>query len=167
MQIEIDRPVLWTSTDNDGETIEYMGILKAATDTHYTISFPDMGEIEVPQDDGEFTPVTDETYQSAIEEEVEEEVVEVKPKKAKVSRSDKMYSVVGFATDDRGNAKVRFTNDMKGRLKAFKRAGWTDVRLAEFGDATKRQLVEQLAEHDDFQDEAAQTMIQEWLDNNG
>ena len=79
-------------------------------------------------------------------------------------KTEKTYTAVGIAADDRGNTKIRVTNNLKGRMKAFKRAGWQDIRMVEVEEATtKRALVELLAEHEDFQDEAAQELIGEFL----
>jgi len=77
---------------------------------------------------------------------------------------EKTYTAAGIATDDRGNTKLRFTSNLKGRLKAFKRAGWTDVVMMEVEEPLgKRALVELLAEHEDFQSEQAQELIDGFL----
>lgn len=76
--------------------------------------------------------------------------------------TDKLFTVVGISSGD-GVFKVRFANDIS-RVKALTRAGHTDIRLAELPEAmTKLDAVLAIADMDEFQDELAQTLFNDYI----
>jgi hypothetical protein len=78
----------------------------------------------------------------------------------------KTFTVAGVSTLN-GVTKVRFANDFVSRIKILDKNGHTDVILKEFDNAmTKAQVCETLLSDADFQGEAAQGAISEFVVRN-
>lgn len=78
--------------------------------------------------------------------------------------TDKLFNVVGVS-DLNGIYKVRFANDLT-RVKVLDKNGHKDVRLIQLPDAlSKREAVEAIKDHPNFQDASAQMVIGEFLTN--
>lgn len=78
----------------------------------------------------------------------------------------KTFSVAGVSTLN-GVTKVRFANDYVNRFKILAKNGHIDINLIELGsELTKAQICEVLLAHPNFQDEAAQTAIGEFVVRN-
>ena len=78
----------------------------------------------------------------------------------------KTFTVAGVSTLN-GVTKVRFANDFVSRIKILDKNGHTDVILKEFDTAmTKAQVCETLLSDADFQGEAAQGAISEFVVRN-
>jgi dUTPase len=78
----------------------------------------------------------------------------------------KTFEVAGVSTLN-GVTKVRFANDYVGRFKILIKNGHDDINLIELGEKlTKAQICQVLLSHPQFQDEAAQTAITEFVVRN-
>ena len=78
----------------------------------------------------------------------------------------KTFEVAGVSTLN-GVTKVRFANDYVGRFKILIKNGHDDINLIELGEKlTKAQICQVLLSHPQFQDEAAQTAIAEFVVRN-
>ena len=78
----------------------------------------------------------------------------------------KTFNVAGVSTLN-GKTKVRFANDYVGRFKILAKNGHEDINLIELGqDLTKAEICKVLMAHEQFQDEAAQTAITEFVVRN-
>jgi hypothetical protein len=78
----------------------------------------------------------------------------------------KTFEVAGVSTLN-GKTKVRFANDYVGRFKILIKNGHTDINLIELGEKmTKADICKVLIAHPNFQDEAAQTAIAEFVVRN-
>jgi hypothetical protein len=78
----------------------------------------------------------------------------------------KTFSVAGTSTLN-GVTKVRFANDFVGRFKILIKNGHTDINLIELGsEMTKEDICKVLMAHPEFQSEAAQTAIGEFVVRN-
>lgn len=78
--------------------------------------------------------------------------------KPKAVTSSKTFTVAGLSVH-KGELKLRFANDLKGREKVLDKNGHEEIRLVEFAEGTKQELVAQLLAHVDFQDSAAQEVL--------
>ena len=80
--------------------------------------------------------------------------------------TNKTFTVAGVSTLN-GVTKVRFANDFVARIKILAKNGHVDVNLKEFDNAmTKAQICETLINDKDFQGEAAQGAISEFVVRN-
>lgn len=80
--------------------------------------------------------------------------------------TNKTFTVAGVSTL-KGKTKVRFANDFVGRFKILDKNGHTDINLIELGEElTKAEICQVLIAHPNFQDEAAQTAISEFVVRN-
>jgi len=80
--------------------------------------------------------------------------------------TEKTFNTAGTSTLN-GKTKVRFANDYVGRFKILVKNGHEDINLIELGDKmTKAQICQVLLNHPNFQDEAAQTAIAEFVVRN-
>ena len=80
--------------------------------------------------------------------------------------TNKTFEVAGVSTLN-GVTKVRFANDYVGRFKALIKNGHEDIRLIELGQKlTKADICQVLLAHPDFNDEAAQGAIAEYVVRN-
>jgi hypothetical protein len=80
--------------------------------------------------------------------------------------TNKTFNVAGVSTL-KGVTKVRFANDFVGRFKILAKNGHEDINLIELGeDLTKAEVCQVLMAHPNFQDEAAQTAISEFVVRN-
>jgi dUTPase len=80
--------------------------------------------------------------------------------------TEKTFNTAGTSTLN-GKTKVRFANDYVGRFKILVKNGHDDINLIELGDKmTKAQICQVLLNHPNFQDEAAQTAIAEFVVRN-
>jgi CRISPR/Cas system-associated protein Csm6 len=80
--------------------------------------------------------------------------------------TNKTFNTAGVSTLN-GVTKVRFANDYVGRFKILAKNGHTDINLIELGqDLTKAEICKVLMAHEQFQDEAAQTAITEFVVRN-
>ena len=78
----------------------------------------------------------------------------------------KTFEVAGVSTLN-GVTKVRFANDYVGRFKILIKNGHDDINLIELGEKlTKAQICQALLSHPQFQDEAAQSAITEFVVRN-
>lgn len=78
----------------------------------------------------------------------------------------KTFEVAGVSTLD-GVTKVRFANDYVGRFKILAKNGHQDIRLLELGSKmSKADICQVLLNHPNFQDEAAQSAIAEFVVRN-
>jgi hypothetical protein len=78
----------------------------------------------------------------------------------------KTFSVAGTSTLN-GKTKVRFANDFVGRFKILIKNGHEDINLIELGEElTKEEICKVLLAHPNFQDEAAQNAIAEFVVRN-
>ena len=78
----------------------------------------------------------------------------------------KTFTVAGVSTLN-GTTKVRFANDFVGRFKILAKNGHTDINIIELGEAlTKADICKVLLAHPNFQNEAAQTAIAEFVVRN-
>jgi dUTPase len=78
----------------------------------------------------------------------------------------KTFEVAGVSTLN-GKTKVRFANDYVGRFKILVKNGHDDINLIELGEKlTKEEICKVLLAHPNFQDEAAQTAIAEFVVRN-
>ena len=60
---------------------------------------------------------------------------------------DKLFTVVGTATNPNGTTKARFANDLVARIKILNKAGCTNINLMELPTAmTKLQALQYLTE---------------------
>ena len=60
---------------------------------------------------------------------------------------DKLFTVVGTATNPNGTTKARFANDLVARIKILNKAGCTNINLMELPSAmTKLQALQYLTE---------------------
>jgi hypothetical protein len=60
---------------------------------------------------------------------------------------EKLFTVVGTATNPNGQVKARFANDLVARIKILNKAGCTDINLMELPSAmTKLQALQYLTE---------------------
>jgi hypothetical protein len=48
--------------------------------------------------------------------------------------SDKVFTVAGIATDNKGNTKVRYANDLVSRIKVLTRDNFININLIELND---------------------------------
>jgi len=79
---------------------------------------------------------------------------------------DKLFSVVGFATDAKGTTKIRWANDLKARTKAFKQHKFTDIMLIDLGEqVNKTEAVKRMVNNEAFDDPYYQDYIKDYLDN--
>ena len=61
--------------------------------------------------------------------------------------TEKLFTVVGTATNADGTVKARFANDLVARIKILNKAGCTDINLMELPQAmTKLQALQYLTE---------------------
>jgi hypothetical protein len=80
--------------------------------------------------------------------------------------TQKTFEVAGTSTIN-GVTKVRFANDYVGRFKILVKNGHVDINLLELGEKmTKGQICQVLLAHPNFQDEAAQSAIAEFVVRN-
>ena len=80
--------------------------------------------------------------------------------------TNKTFSVAGVSTLN-GVTKVRFANDFVNRFKILIKNGHEDINLIELGnEMTKAEICKVLVAHPNFQDEAAQTAITEFVVRN-
>jgi len=80
--------------------------------------------------------------------------------------TQKTFEVAGVSTLN-GVTKVRFANDYVGRFKILAKNGHLDINLIELGEKhTKAEICKILLAHPNFQDEAAQTAISEFVVRN-
>jgi hypothetical protein len=80
--------------------------------------------------------------------------------------TNKTFSVAGVSTL-KGKTKVRFANDFVGRFKILAKNGHEDINLIELGaELTKAEVCQVLMAHPNFQDEAAQEAIAEFVVRN-
>ena len=80
--------------------------------------------------------------------------------------TQKTFNTAGTSTLN-GKTKVRFANDYVGRFKILVKNGHEDINLIELGEKmTKAQICQVLLNHPNFQDEAAQTAIAEFVVRN-
>jgi len=80
--------------------------------------------------------------------------------------TNKTFTVAGVSTN-KGVTKVRFANDFVARIKILDKNGHTDVNLKEFDKAmTKAEICKTLISDPDFQGEAAQGAISEFVVRN-
>ena len=80
--------------------------------------------------------------------------------------TNKTFEVAGTSTLN-GVTKVRFANDYVGRFKILVKNGHEDINLIELGEKlTKAEIFKVLLNHPNFQDEAAQTAIAEFVVRN-
>ena len=80
--------------------------------------------------------------------------------------TNKTFTVAGVSTL-KGKTKVRFANDFVGRFKILDKNGHTDINLIELGEElTKAEICQVLIAHPNFQDEAAQDAISEFVVRN-
>jgi len=80
--------------------------------------------------------------------------------------TQKTFEVAGTSTLN-GVTKVRFANDYVGRFKILVKNGHVDINLLELGEKmTKGQICQVLLAHPNFQDEAAQSAIAEFVVRN-
>jgi hypothetical protein len=78
----------------------------------------------------------------------------------------KTFEVAGVSTLN-GKTKVRFANDYVGRFKILVKNGHEDINLIELGEKlTKAEICKVLMSHPQFQDEAAQDAIAEFVVRN-
>jgi dUTPase len=78
----------------------------------------------------------------------------------------KTFEVAGVSTLN-GVTKVRFANDYVGRFKILIKNGHDDINLIELGEKmTKAEICKVLLAHPQFQDEAAQSAITEFVVRN-
>ena len=78
----------------------------------------------------------------------------------------KTFEVAGVSTLN-GVTKVRFANDYVGRFKILIKNGHEDINLIELGEKlTKGEICQVLLAHPNFQDEAAQSAIAEFVVRN-
>ena len=78
----------------------------------------------------------------------------------------KTFNTAGVSTLN-SVTKVRFANDYVGRFKILAKNGHEDINLIELGqDLTKAEICRVLMAHEQFQDEAAQTAITEFVVRN-
>jgi hypothetical protein len=78
--------------------------------------------------------------------------------------TDKTFNVVGVSKLG-GEYKVRFATDIM-RIKVLAKHGHEDIRLCELDTAvSKYEAVKQIQTMDEFQDAAAQSAIQEYLED--
>jgi hypothetical protein len=76
------------------------------------------------------------------------------------------FEVAGTSTIN-GVTKVRFANDYVGRFKVLVKNGHTDINIMELGEKmTKADICKVLLVHPNFQDEAAQSAIAEYVVRN-
>lgn len=80
--------------------------------------------------------------------------------------TNKTFSVAGVSTLN-GKTKVRFANDFVSRFKILAKNGHQDINLIELGgEFTKAEVCQILMAHPNFQDEASQTAIAEFVVRN-
>lgn len=80
--------------------------------------------------------------------------------------TQKTFEVAGVSTLN-GKTKVRFANDYVGRFKILIKNGHEDIKLIELGSKmTKGEICQTLMAHPDFQDEASQSAIAEFVVRN-
>ena len=80
--------------------------------------------------------------------------------------TEKTFNTAGTSTLN-GKTKVRFANDYVGRFKILVKNGHEDINLIELGEKmTKAQICQVLIAHPNFQDEASQTAISEFVVRN-
>ena len=80
--------------------------------------------------------------------------------------TNKTFEVAGVSTLN-GKTKVRFANDYVGRFKILIKNGHEDINLIELGEKmTKADICKVLLAHPNFQGEAAQTAIAEFVVRN-
>ena len=80
--------------------------------------------------------------------------------------TSKTFSVAGTSSLN-GVTKVRFANDFVGRFKILAKNGHEDINLIELGgEYTKAEICQVLMQHEQFQDEAAQTAITDFVVRN-
>jgi len=80
--------------------------------------------------------------------------------------TNKTFEVAGVSTLN-GVTKIRFANDYVSRFKALIKNGHEDIRLIDLGKKlTKADICKVLMAHPDFQDEAAQGAIAEYVVRN-
>jgi len=80
--------------------------------------------------------------------------------------TQKTFEVAGTSTLN-GKTKVRFANDYVGRFKILVKNGHEDINLIELGQKlTKAEICQVLLNHPNFQDEAAQSAITEFVVRN-
>ena len=80
--------------------------------------------------------------------------------------TNKTFTLAGVSTL-KGVTKVRFANDFVSRIKVLDKNGHTDVNLKEFDKAmTKAEICQTLINDPDFQGEAAQGAISEFVVRN-
>jgi hypothetical protein len=78
----------------------------------------------------------------------------------------KTFTVAGTSTQN-GTTKVRFANDYVGRTKTLVKNGHTDVVLIELGsEMSKAEICKVLMGHPQFQTEAQQTAITNYVVQN-
>lgn len=86
-----------------------------------------------------------------------------RPKAARKNNSKGLYTHCGVSVH-KGVLKLRFTNDLEGRLKTFQRDGDTDVRMITVDrPSTKQELAEIMIDDPSFQDEQVQELIKTLL----
>lgn len=80
--------------------------------------------------------------------------------------TNKTFSVAGVSTLN-GKTKVRFANDFVSRFKILAKNDHQDINLIELGsEMTKAEICQVLMAHPQFQDEAAQAAIAEFVVRN-
>jgi len=173
--IEINKPVRWTSADNNDNKIVYVGMLTAIADVYYTIDIPGMGELDIEKTDGEFESATMSEYAAEIERDTGTETVEKQPKKTaekqpkkkstQGSVNNKLFSVAGHSLLPSGQRKLRFANELASRAKKLKYSGHTEIKLIEVPEGSKQDCVMFLKTHPDFQDSISQELVAEFLES--
>jgi hypothetical protein len=79
----------------------------------------------------------------------------------------KTFSVAGISTLPSGQTKIRFAKDFVDRFKVLAKNGHSDIRLIELGgEFTKAEIAKILINHPQFQDEAAQSAITDYVTRN-
>jgi hypothetical protein len=80
--------------------------------------------------------------------------------------TNKTFEVAGTSTLN-GVTKIRFANDYVGRFKILVKNGHENINLIELGDKlTKAEICKVLLDHPQFQDEASQTVITDFVVRN-
>lgn len=80
--------------------------------------------------------------------------------------TNKTYTVAGVSTH-KGVTKVRFANDYVTRIKILQKHQHSDVQLIELDtELTKEAICKLLMDHSQFQNEAAQGAIAEYVTRN-
>jgi hypothetical protein len=80
--------------------------------------------------------------------------------------TNKTFNVAGLSTLN-GVVKVRFANDLAGRIKVLSKNEHADIRLIDLGsELTKFDCAKAILAHKDFKDADAQTVISAYIAKN-